>query len=62
MTQDSLDEALDLIIKALYKSNIDKINKIELMINLKEYLGCVETYKEYTRILMQHQQDKRFKK
>ena len=38
MKQDSLFKALDIIIKALENSNIDKVDKVELMLNLRWFL------------------------
>lgn len=38
MKQDSLFKALDLIIKALDKTDIDNVNKVELMLNLRRFL------------------------
>ena len=38
MKQDSLFKALDLIIKALDKADIDNADKVELMLNLRWFL------------------------
>ena len=45
MKKESLEEALDLIIDSIDKSNIDIVDKVELMINLKEFLNIL-SYEE----------------
>ena len=49
MKQDSLFKALDLIIKALDKADIDNVDKVELMLNLRWFLLNYE--KQITRTL-----------
>ena len=38
MQQDSLNKALDLVIDAIGKSDIEKLDKLELMLNLSQFL------------------------
>ena len=45
MKQSSLEKAVNLIIQALDESNIDKIDKAELMINIPHFLDTKQ-YRE----------------
>lgn len=50
MKQSSLEKAVDIIIEALDKSNIDRIDKTELMINIPHFLDTKQ-YRENVKIL-----------
>ena len=50
MKQSSLEIAREVIIKALDESNIDKIDKAELMINIPHFLDTKQ-YRENVKIL-----------
>lgn len=50
MKQSSLEKAVNLIIQALDESNIDKIDKAELMINIPHFLDTKQ-YRENVKIL-----------
>ena len=38
MTQESINMALDIVIEAIDKSNIERIDKLELMLNISHFL------------------------
>lgn len=38
MERESLENAINIILKALEESNIDEVDKVELMINLTKFL------------------------
>lgn len=48
MKQDSLDTAISVIIDALNESDIETIDKLELMLNIRELL---KNYEENIKIL-----------
>ena len=51
MKQESLDVALDLIFKNIMESDIDTLDKYELLKNLRELLIDVNTYNQDIKIL-----------
>lgn len=51
MKQESLDVALDLIFKNIMESDIDTLDKYELLKNLKELLTDVNTYNQDIKTL-----------
>jgi len=51
MKEESLIEASDKIIKALYSSNIDQVDKIELMCNLSCPLKDLKEYERAIKLL-----------
>ena len=51
MKQESLDVALDLIFKNIMESDIETIDKYELLKNLKELLTDVNTYNQDIKTL-----------
>lgn len=57
MKKESLEEALDVIIDSIDKSDIDIVDKVELMINLKEFLNKI-SYEENIKTLMKGKNDK----
>ena len=50
MKSKSLNQAIDMIIKNLDKMDINEQDKVELMINLREFLKT-KNYKENIRVL-----------
>ena len=50
MKQSSLEKAVDIIIEALDKSNIDRIDKTELIINIPHFLDAKQ-YRENVKVL-----------
>ena len=51
MKQESLDKALDLILDTISKSDIDVVDKCELMLNLKILLENASSYEKDIEIL-----------
>lgn len=51
MKQESLDKALDIILKDISDLDIDVVDKCELMLNLKTLLENVDSYKRDIEIL-----------
>lgn len=60
MNKEEIEEAFDIIIDAISKSNLSNYTKVELMINIKLFM---ENYDKSIRILRnaKHEEDKRFK-
>lgn len=48
MKKESIKYAINIIIEELDKSSMDKLDKVELMINLKEFLN---SYEENIKVL-----------
>ena len=46
MTQESIEQAREMIIDKIYNSNINIVDKLELMININHFL---DTYEETTK-------------
>lgn len=54
MKAESLNKALDMIIKGLDTLDIDSADKVELMLNLRSFLSS-EKYKHNVDVLMKEQ-------
>ena len=54
MKKESLDKALDMVIKGLDELDIDISDKVELMLNLRSFLS-IERYKHNVDILRKEQ-------
>ena len=59
MTQESLDIALDLVFNAIEKSNINLLDKYELLKNLRELLTDVNTYEQDIKVLQKSRKDRK---
>lgn len=51
MQQESLDKILDSILITLDNLDIDAVDKIDLLVNLKTLLGSVDTYTQSINVL-----------
>ena len=58
MTQESLDEALDIIFENIIKSDIDMMDKYELLKNLRELLLDVNTYEKDIKALQKSRKER----
>lgn len=58
MQQESLIKALDIIVDSITKSNINVVDKTELLINLRNFLDPKE-YEDSLRTLQEHQYTKK---
>ena len=60
MNKEEIEEAFDIIIDAISKSNLSNYTKVELMINIKLFM---ENYDKSISLLRnaKHEEDKRFK-
>ena len=59
MQQESLDKALDAVLVGLDKAEIDSVDKVELLINLKLLLENVDRYTQSMRVLQREIPSKR---
>lgn len=59
MTQESLDIALDLIFDVIMKSDINTLDKYELLKNLRELLTDVNTYEQDIKTLQKNRKDRK---
>ena len=59
MEQESLDKASNVIFTALDKLNIDTVDKIDLLINLKALLEDKDRYTESIKVLQRNIKPKR---
>jgi hypothetical protein len=59
MKQSSLEKAVDIIIEALDKSDIDKIDKTELMINIPYFLDA-KRYRENVKVLQKKMSKRKY--
>lgn len=57
MKSKSLNIALDTIIEEIAKSNINNQDKVELMLNIREFLSP-KNYKENIKVLEKHYENK----
>lgn len=60
MNATSLEKAMEIITKGIYESDIDPVDKVELLLNLKEFLNP-ETYETTIAILKENQEAMRRK-
>lgn len=58
MQKESLEVAIEEIVKHISEANIDVVDKTELLLNLHYFLKP-EDYDENLKVLMQHQQQKK---
>lgn len=54
MNKESLKKALEIVTKGIYESDIDPVDKVELLMNLKQFLDP-ETYESTVTILKENQ-------
>ena len=59
MSNEEIEEASDLVINAIIKSELNNYAKLELMVNLKSFF---ENYDENIRLLRKGNQDEKKKK
>lgn len=54
MEQESLSKALDVIYMHIQEADITLVDKLELLMNLREYLQDKEKYDYYTKMLVKN--------
>ena len=63
MKQESLDKATEAIVMALTNlEDIDKVDNMEILINIKTLLNNVDSYRENISILQEKQYLKKFRR
>lgn len=59
MKDESLEEALDRCIKAIDESSIETVDKVELLLNIKNFLEATKYRRNIKVLQIEYQEDKK---